>query len=153
MPNRRLNVSMKKCSPGRPCFIVLLLVALCRYVLKNTSKKFQNIGSLWQPSVEQACWCHFPKSGIFKLSVLFFRRNASFPGGTSGREAVCQCRRGQSRGFHPWVGKIPGGGHGNPLWYSCLENPMDRGAWWATGHRIAKSWTQLKQLSMYAYEE
>ena len=107
MPNRRLNVSMKKCSPGRPCFIVLLLVALCRYVLKNTSKKFQNIGSLWQPSVEQACWCHFPKSGIFKLSVLFFRRNASFPGGTSGREAVCQCRRGQSRGFDPWVGKIP----------------------------------------------
>ena len=104
MPNRCLNVSMKKRSPGRPCFIVLLLVALCRYVLKNTSKKFQNIGSLWQPSVEQACWCHFPKSGIFKLSVLFFRRNASFPGGTSGREAVCQCRRSQ---FNSSVWKMP----------------------------------------------
>ena len=36
-----------------------------------------------------------------------------------------------------------GGGHGNPLQYSCLENPMDRGAWWATVHGVAKSWTQL----------
>ena len=45
--------------------------------------------------------------------------------------------------------KIPGGGHGNPLQYSCLENPMDRGALWATVHRIAKSRTQMKRLSMY----
>ena len=36
-------------------------------------------------------------------------------------------------------GKSPGGGHGNPLQYSCLENPMDREAWWATAHRVAKS--------------
>ena len=45
-------------------------------------------------------------------------------------------------------GRSPGGGHGNPLQYSCLENPMDRGAWWATVHAAAKSWTQLKRLSM-----
>ena len=38
----------------------------------------------------------------------------------------------------------PGGRHGNPLQYSCLENPMDRGTWWAAVHRVAKSWTQLK---------
>ena len=38
----------------------------------------------------------------------------------------------------------------NPLQYSCLENPMDRGAWWATVHRVAKSWTWLKGLSMHA---
>ena len=46
---------------------------------------------------------------------------------------------------------IPGPGRfpGNPLQYSCLENPMDRGAWWATVHRVAKSWTQLKRLSMH----
>ena len=41
-------------------------------------------------------------------------------------------------------GRSPGGGHGNPLQYSCLENPMDRGAWWATVHGVAKSQTQLK---------
>ena len=44
-------------------------------------------------------------------------------------------------------GRSPGGGCGNPLQYSCLENPMDREAWQATIHRIAQSWTQLKQLS------
>jgi len=38
--------------------------------------------------------------------------------------------------FDPSVGKIPGGGHGNPLQYSCLENPMDRGAWWATVNMV-----------------
>ena len=41
-------------------------------------------------------------------------------------------------------GRSPGGGHGNPLQYSCLENPMDRGAWWAIVHRVAKSQTLLK---------
>ena len=43
----------------------------------------------------------------------------------------------------PGSGKYPGGGHGNPLQYSCLENPMDRGTWWATVHGVTKSWTQL----------
>ena len=47
-------------------------------------------------------------------------------------------------GSIPGSGRSPGGGHGNPLQYSCLENPLDRGAWWATVHRVAKSWTQLK---------
>ena len=40
--------------------------------------------------------------------------------------------------------RSPGGGHGNLLQYSCLENPMDRGAWQVTVHRVAKSWTRLK---------
>ena len=44
-------------------------------------------------------------------------------------------------GLIPGSGRSPGGGHGNPLLYSCLENPMDRGAWWAMVHRVAKSWT------------
>ena len=60
-------------------------------------------------------------------------------------------------GLVPESERSPGGGHGNPfqdfffffpLQYSCLENPMDRGAWWAIVHMVAKSWTQLKQLSM-----
>ena len=41
----------------------------------------------------------------------------------------------------PGSGRSPGGGHGNPLQYSCLENPMDRGAWWAVIHGVAKSQT------------
>ena len=51
---------------------------------------------------------------------------------------------------HPGVGKIPGGGHGKPLRYSCLENPMDGGAWRATVHRVTKSQTRLRQLRMHA---
>ena len=43
----------------------------------------------------------------------------------------------------PGSGRFPGEGNGNPLQYSCLENSMDRGAWWATVHGVANSWTQL----------
>ena len=49
----------------------------------------------------------------------------------------------------PGLGRFPGGGHGNPLQYSWLENPMDRGACWATVHRVAKSRTRLKWLSTH----
>ena len=49
----------------------------------------------------------------------------------------------------PGLGRSPGGEHGNPLQCSCLENPMDRRAWWATGHRVVKTLIQLKQLSMH----
>ena len=52
-------------------------------------------------------------------------------------------------GLIPGSPSSPGGGHGNPLQYSCLENPMDRGAWWATVHRVAQSRTRLKRLSMH----
>ena len=54
-------------------------------------------------------------------------------------------------GSTPGLGRSSGGGHGNLLQYSCLENPMDRGAWRATVHRVMKSWTWLKQLSMHTY--
>ena len=54
-------------------------------------------------------------------------------------------------GSIPGSGRSPGEGHGNPLQYSCLENPMDRGAWRATIHRVTKSQTQLKRLSTRAH--
>ena len=47
-------------------------------------------------------------------------------------------------GSIPGSGRYPGGGHGNLLQYSCLENPLDREAWWATVHRVAQSQTRLK---------
>ena len=52
-------------------------------------------------------------------------------------------------GSVPGLGGSPGGGHGNRLQYSGLENPMDRGAWKSAVHRVTKSQTQLKQLSMH----
>ena len=48
-------------------------------------------------------------------------------------------------------GISPGGGRDNPLQNSCLENPMDRGAWWATVHSVAKSQTRLKQLRVHTF--
>ena len=68
------------------------------------------------------------------------------PGWFSGKETASQCRRHR---FNPYVGKIPRGGHDNPLQYSCLGNPMDRGAWRAS-HRVTKSGTQL---SDWAYTQ
>ena len=62
-----------------------------------------------------------------------------------------QCRSCRRREFSPLVGKIPKRRDGNPLRYSCLENPMDRGVWWVTVCGVAKSQIQLKQLSMHTH--
>ena len=67
-------------------------------------------------------------------------QNKGFPWWLRGKEFTCQ--EGDS-GLIPRLGRSPGAGNGNPLQYSCLENPMVRGAWWATVHRVAKSRTQL----------
>ena len=64
-------------------------------------------------------------------------RAQGFPGDPVAKTA-CQCRRHRRCGFDPWVGKIPGKGNGNPLQCSCLENPRDRGAWWAAVHGFAE---------------
>ena len=48
------------------------------------------------------------------------------------------------------LARSPGGGHGDPLQYTCLEDPTDTGASWATAHSVINSWTQLKRLSMHA---
>ena len=68
-----------------------------------------------------------------RLPITIINSGFSFPGGLQRRRP----------GFDPWVGKSPGEGHGNLLQYSCLGNPMDTGAWWATVHGVAKSRTRL----------
>ena len=67
-----------------------------------------------------------------------FRKDRGFPGGSDGEESACNTEHLSSV---PGLGRSPGEGNGNPLQYPCLENSMDRGAWWATVHRVAKSWT------------
>ena len=61
-------------------------------------------------------------------------------GGSAGKESPCN---GEDPGSIPRLGRSPGEGNGNPLQYSCRENPIDGGAWWAAVHEIAKSWTRL----------
>ena len=62
--------------------------------------------------------------------------DGGFPGSSAGKESTCSA--GDS-GSVPVLGRSSGGRHGTPLQYSCLENPMDRGAWWATVHGVTKS--------------
>ena len=66
----------------------------------------------------------------------------------SSKESACNAGATGATGLIPELRRSPGGGHGNPLQYSCLENPMDRGACQTTVHRVEKSWTWLKQLRM-----
>ena len=63
-----------------------------------------------------------------------------FPGGSDGKESACNAG---DMGSIPGLGRSPGGGHSNALQYSCLENPMDRVAWGATVHRVARSQTRM----------
>ena len=65
----------------------------------------------------------------------------------SGKESVSDAGDIGDLGLIPRSGIYPGEGNGNPRWCSCLENPMDREAWWATVHGVTKSQTRLKQLS------
>ena len=71
-----------------------------------------------------------------------------FPGDSDGKESACNA---EDQGLIPGSGRSPGGRHGNPLQYSCLENLMDRGAWWAIIHGVTKSQTRLKLLSMHSH--
>ena len=68
-----------------------------------------------------------------------------FPGGSDGKESACSVG---DPGLTPGSGTSPGEGNDNPLQYSCLENPMTGGAWQATVHRVAKSWTQLSDFTI-----
>ena len=67
------------------------------------------------------------------------------------KESTCNAGDAGDVDLMPGLGRSPGEGHGNPLQYSCLKNPMDRGAWWFTVHGVAKSQTQLKKRSTKAY--
>ena len=71
-----------------------------------------------------------------------------FPGGFISKESSCNAG---DPGSIPGSGRSSGGGYGNPLQYSCLENPMDRGSWQVTVNRVTKSLTRLKRLSMHAH--
>ena len=76
-----------------------------------------------------------------------------FPGGAVVKNPPASAGDARDVGSIPGSGRSPGGGHCNPLQYSCLENPMDRGVWWAIIHGVTKSWTQLKRLSTCAQRD
>ena len=64
------------------------------------------------------------------------------PGWFSSKQSTCNAGDAGNEGLIPGSGRSPGGENSNPLQYPCLENSMDRGAWWATVHGVEKSWSQ-----------
>ena len=79
--------------------------------------------------------------GVQSLLLVSSRLSNRFPLWLSGKESAFNAGAEGDVGSVPELGRSPGGGHGTPLQYSCLENPTERGAWWATVHRVAKSQT------------
>ena len=78
------------------------------------------------------------------LQQLYAGNAVAFPGGSDSKESACIAGDPSSVSG---LGRSPGEGNGNPLQYSCLENPMDRGAWWATVHVVVKSRTRLSDFT------
>ena len=72
-----------------------------------------------------------------------------FCGGSGGKESAASSGDARDKGSVPGSGRSPGEGNGNPVQYSCLENPIDRGAWWATVHGVAKSQTGLRDTNTF----
>ena len=69
------------------------------------------------------------------------KRKKLVPGDASGKNPPANVGDMRDKGSISGSGRSPGGGHGNPLQYSYLEKSMGRGGWWATVHRVVKSWT------------
>ena len=99
-------------------------------------------GRAWIPTP-----AFIPKSMLLSMTQLSLngtlQGHIGLPRQLSCKESVCQHRKRKRYRFDLWVGRFPGERNDNPLQYSCLGNPMDRGTWWATAHAISKSQTQL----------
>ena len=91
--------------------------------------------------------------GFFFADSVSFGSNLSVHSFSVGKESACNAGDARDSGSIPGWGRSAGGGHGNPLQYSCLENPMDRGAWQLTVHGVAKSQTLLNNFTFKTTRE
>ena len=111
------------------CFSSILskiIGLMCQLQFLSSSDKYK---TFWKITI-----CNSKLSYIY--IYIFGTPCEELPWWLSGKASSCHWRR---HGFHPWSRKIPGEGNGNLLQYSCLRNPMDRGAWLDTVHGVPKS--------------
>ena len=118
----------------------------CHFILQCVEVKSDSEVAQSCPTLRGPLDCSLPGfsvHGIFQAKVLeWFAIVFSTPETNTTlliKEPACQCRRRKRQGFDPWVGKIPQTRAWQPLQYSCLENPVDRGAWQATVRRVIES--------------
>ena len=117
------------------------------------SNYFMHIANVWYITVRTVLWSEClcsPKTHTEVLTppppppkVMVSGLNHLWMGFPGGSEVKASAHNAGDLGLIPGSGRSPGEGNGNPLQYSCLENPMDRGAWWAAVHGVAKSRTRL----------
>ena len=96
---------------------------------------------LWQANRDVKCTDERKEWGIYKITDRYIREDFC-------EGSACNAGDTGDPGSIPGSGRSPGGGQGNPLQYSCLENPQDRGAWRATVQGVAKSWARLNTWHM-----
>ena len=101
----------------------------CFHVLALVNSAAVNMGCMYLLKLWFSLNIYMPRSG--------------FPRGASGKEPARLFKRRRDRGLISGLERFPGGGHGNPLQYSCLEDLMDSGGWQAAVHGVAKRWTRL----------
>ena len=130
---------VSSCICSLPC---LLPPTPEKYLYKNDLKAIYmlTVNSLNNAKVWD--WKNPPDSFLLSISVFLYLNNG-FPGNSAVKNLSANAEEPCSI---PGLGKSPGEGNGNPLQYSCLGNPMDRGTWWATVHLVAKSQTRLTWL-------
>ena len=141
-------------SPNMNCLLIAFCTLDGKLLEGGAASGCLCIPSLWENDrvtgalrVEKREWVGLKRLGRIWQQVMGGRWE--LPWWLSGKESACNIGATGNAGSMPGLGRSFGGGHGNTLQYSCLENPMDRGAWWATVHSVAKSQTWLKRLSMH----
>ena len=137
-------------------YILIVLLIFISLITKIVEYVFICLLSLCISSLEKSLFqffaylsfCHGP-IGLWPLLWLYLTlitiKNPGFPGGSGGKKSACNAG---DQGSVPELGRYAGEANGYPLQYSCLENSMDRGAWWAIVDGVAKSQTQV---SNYAF--
>ena len=110
------------------------LLAVCKICLSRFNQSAKFLLLLIQKLFQQEVYKIY-------LNIIPHYLYGGFPGGSVGKASAYNAG---DPGLIPGFGRSPGEGMGNPLQHSCLENPMDRGAWQATVHGVPKSWTCLR---------